>query len=294
MVDNMQDKKNKSSKSNKNNNNNQKSNKNNSYSNDNNHKRNNNSSNNRNGKNKKKSYGNKNFRKNNFNKNFDRKPRSNDLESSNYYGVFTKGRDNLTINLNPGIKVYDEKLIDVDKVEYRSWNPRKSKIGAAIEKGMKTWPFNKKTSVLYLGVASGTTASHLSDICKEGIIFGVDPAPRVMRELYFVSENRKNIIPLLEDANHPEDYKDKICKVDVIVQDIAQKNQVEILKRNLIFLKKEGYILLSLKAKSIDITKNPVEIYKKVREELKDFCTIIEEIRLDPFERDHNMFVLKK
>ena len=216
------------------------------------------------------------------------------LERTRHYGVWEKGRNIYTKNMTPGEKVYDESIIHVEGEEYRSWNPRKSKIAAALIKGLNNFPFTKNDAVLYLGAASGTTASHLSDICANGIIFGIDFAPRVVRELYFLSEKRKNIVPILADAYHPEEYMNRVCKVDIIVQDIAQKNQVEILKKNLIFLKNDGMIILSLKAKSIDVTKNPNEIYKRVRKELSDFLTILEEGNLDPFEKDHMLFVCRK
>ena len=87
------------------------------------------------------------------------------------------GRDLATENLVPGQSVYKERLVKRKGREFRLWNPKRSKVGAALTKGMKI-PFNDKGLILYLGVASGTTASHISDIVKNGMIFGVDPAPR--------------------------------------------------------------------------------------------------------------------
>ena len=50
--------------------------------------------------------------------------------------VFLKGDEVATRNLTPGISVYGEELITED-VEYRLWNPRRSKLSAAILNGLK-------------------------------------------------------------------------------------------------------------------------------------------------------------
>ena len=75
----------------------------------------------------------------------------------------------LTRNLVPGDTVYNEKRITVDgengeKIEYRVWNPFRSKLGAAILGGVDQIHIKPGAKVLYLGAASGTTVSHVSDI----------------------------------------------------------------------------------------------------------------------------------
>ncbi|KAF2600840.1 hypothetical protein F2Q68_00008247 [Brassica cretica] len=87
-------------------------------------------------------------------------------------GVFTgKGKDEviLTKNLVPGESVYNEKRISVQnedgiKVEYRVWNPFCSKLAAAIFGGLDDIWIKPGAKVLYLGAASGTSVSHVSDI----------------------------------------------------------------------------------------------------------------------------------
>ncbi|MCK4521944.1 MAG: fibrillarin-like rRNA/tRNA 2'-O-methyltransferase [Nanoarchaeota archaeon] len=209
------------------------------------------------------------------------------------------GRRNilLTKNLVKGVSVYGERLFNQDGEEYREWVSNKSKLAAAILKGCPNTGIRKDDVVLYLGAASGTTASHVSDIVGEnGFVFALDFAPRVVRDLVFVCEKRKNMAPLLEDANNPESYKDKISKeVDIVYQDVAQKNQAQIFLKNCdMFLKKEGYALLALKARSVDVSAKPSVIFKKVREEISKKLIIIDERKLEPFEMDHCMFVCKK
>ena len=93
-----------------------------------------------------------------------------------------------TENLNPRIKVYGEKLVEFEGKEYRIWEQRRSKLGAAIMNGMNMFPFEKNSKVLYLGASSGTTPSHISDIITEGILWCVEFSPRMMRSLVELSK----------------------------------------------------------------------------------------------------------
>lgn len=199
-----------------------------------------------------------------------------------------------TKNLVPGVKVYTEKLIDVTGAEYRSWNPYRSKLAAGLLNGLQTFPFLESSTVLYLGAASGTTASHISDICSHGLVFCVEFSPRTARELVYTCESRKNMIPLLMDASHPETYSNVVTEADVIYQDIAQPNQSEILKRNVVFLKKGGHAFICIKSRSIDVTAEPKSVFKKETKFLKTFLQITERIPLEPYEKDHVMIVGEK
>ena len=123
-----------------------------------------------------------------------------------------------TQNLIPGNQVYNEKLLTVNGVEYRIWNPFRSKLAAAIMNNLNDFPFNKKSDVLYLGVSTGTTISHISDIVEQnGTIFGVEHASRVARDfLDRVASHRKNIVPIIQDARKPEEFFSVYKKVDVV------------------------------------------------------------------------------
>ena len=201
-----------------------------------------------------------------------------------------------TINLVPGKKVYGESLISENNIEYREWDASKSKLASSILKGSPNIFIRKNDVVLYLGSASGTTVSHVSDIIgKDGLIFAVDIAPRVMRDLIFLSYQRKNIAPVLADSNKSDLLKERISAVDVLYQDVAQKNQLEIFLKNAnIFLKTGGYGLLAVKARSVDVTKQPKQIFREVKEKLEKEMTIIDYRELDPFQKDHAMFICKK
>ncbi len=207
-----------------------------------------------------------------------------------------KRRQLYTINLIPGNSVYGEKLINENGVEYREWNAFKSKLASCILKGSLNLGIRKNDIVLYLGSASGTTASHVSDIVGDkGFVFAVDIAQRVMRDLIFLCYDRKNIAPVLADANKVNELLERISSVDVIYQDVAQKNQIEIFLKNVdLFLKNDGYALLAIKARSIDVTKQPKQIFKEVKEKLEKSLAIIDYRELEPFQKDHCMFICKK
>ena len=51
-----------------------------------------------------------------------------------------------------------------EKIEYRVWNPFRSKLAAAILGGVEKIHIKPGVKVLYLGAASGTTVSHVADI----------------------------------------------------------------------------------------------------------------------------------
>ena len=177
-----------------------------------------------------------------------------------------------TLNLTLGKRVYGEQLVKQNNIEYREWDVYSSKLAAAILNKCSNIFLRKDDVVLYLGSASGTTVSHVSDIVgKDGFVFAVDVAPIVMKDLIFNCYTRKNIVPILTNANNVKELREKISMVDVIYQDIAQKNQVDIFLKNInSFLKKDGYAIIAIKARSIDVTKKPRQIFKEVIPLLKN------------------------
>ena len=188
-----------------------------------------------------------------------------------------------------GIQVYNEKLVTINGKEYRSWNPYRSKLAAALLKGIKNIRIQPDTQILYLGAATGTTVSHLSDIVTQGMVYAVESSPISMNTLLKVSTQRTNITPLLMDANHPQRYKSFVPTVDLLYQDVSQRNQAEIFIKNMnSYLKKGGQGILMVKARSIDVSLQPKKAYEQVGEELKkQGITITDIVELSPYEKDH-------
>jgi fibrillarin-like pre-rRNA processing protein len=209
-------------------------------------------------------------------------------------GIFEVVKDKkqlATQNLDPGKVVYGEKLIPVEGVEYRTWEPRRSKLGAMVLKKFEIF-LKEDSKVLYLGAASGTTVSHVSDIVPEGAVYAVEFAPRSMRDLIGLASRRRNIYPILADAGKPDKYAHIVEPVDLIFQDVAQPNQAELAARNAArYLKRDGYLLLSIKARSIDTVANPKEVYKteikKLEQAFEPKFEIINVKDLMPYHEDH-------
>ncbi|MEM0326380.1 MAG: fibrillarin-like rRNA/tRNA 2'-O-methyltransferase [Desulfurococcaceae archaeon] len=214
-----------------------------------------------------------------------------------YYGVYVVELEDGTMrlatkNLVPGHRVYGERLFRFEGVEFREWNAFRSKFAAALLNGLAEQPVREGHSILYLGVASGTTASHVSDIVgPRGRVYGVDIAPRVLREFLMVADVRKNLLPILGDARKPQEYRHVVELVNGIYADIAQPDQAAIVADNAdMFLMDGGYLLLAIKARSIDVTKEPSEIYRREVNTLKERgFEIIDVVHLEPYDKDHAM-----
>jgi fibrillarin-like pre-rRNA processing protein len=197
-----------------------------------------------------------------------------------------------TRNLTPGRRVYGEYLFVYKNVEYREWNHIRSKLAAALYKGIKELAISEGCRVLYLGAGSGTTVSHVSDIIgPKGVVYAVEFAPRVMRELVTVVEYRRNVVPVLADARFPERYSYLVPQVDVLYADIAQPEQASIVNANArMFLRSGGALYLAIKARSIDVTKEPDEIYLREIKTLEaGNFEIVDVVHLDPYDKDHAM-----
>lgn len=218
-----------------------------------------------------------------FNKNQNEKIQEKKLKliQTKFIGVFGYSNKLFTKNLTDG--------------KEREWNPETSKLAVAILKGIKAIGMGKGSNVLYLGASSGNTASYVSDIIgADGMIFAVEISPVSMREMINNCGTRENIAPILGDANKPEEYKELIVQTDVVYQDISQKNQVEIFNKNTqMFLKPEGTGILCVKARSIDSKRKAKEIFDEIEKELNKQYFIIDKINLEPYQKEHCMFVVK-
>ncbi|XP_061341685.1 rRNA 2'-O-methyltransferase fibrillarin 2-like [Gastrolobium bilobum] len=220
------------------------------------------------------------------------------VEPHRHEGIFiAKGKEDalVTKNLVPGEAVYNEKRITVQneegaKDEYRIWNPFRSKLAAAILGGVDNIWIKPGARVLYLGAASGTTVSHVSDIVgPTGVVYAVEFSHRSGRDLVNMAKKRTNIIPIIEDARHPAKYRMLVGMVDVIFSDVAQPDQARILGLNAsYYLKEGGHFVISIKANCIDSTVPAESVFASEVNKLKaDQFKPEEQVTLEPFERDH-------
>jgi len=217
------------------------------------------------------------------------------VDKQTFFWIQVEGEKKIaTKNLVPGNQVYNEKLVQSKGIEYRIWNPFRSKLAAAIMNDLKNFPFNQKSDVLYLGVSTGTTISHISDIVNQGgTIFGIEHASRVARDfLDRVASHRKNIVPIIQDARRPEEFFSVYKKVDIVYVDIAQPDQTNIAIENCkLYLKSGGYLFLVIKTRSIDVVKDPKKVIKDEIKKLDTMFEIKQTIDLHPYDKDHAMVI---
>ncbi|KAI0472151.1 rRNA 2'-O-methyltransferase fibrillarin [Xylariaceae sp. FL0804] len=228
------------------------------------------------------------------------------VEPHRHEGVFvSRGKEDhlLTRSIAPGLEVYGEKRVSVDntskdsdgapvstKVEYRIWNPFRSKLAAGIIGGIDNIYMGPGKKVLYLGAASGTSVSHVSDIVgPTGNVYAVEFSHRSGRDLVNMAQNRTNVIPIVEDARHPLKYRMLVPMVDCIFADVAQPDQARIVALNAhMFLKVGGGVVISIKANCIDSTAAPEAVFAQEVQKLRaDRIKPQEQLTLEPYERDH-------
>lgn len=215
------------------------------------------------------------------------------MKSKEIKQVFREKNKIFTENLCKGLRVYNEKLVKFKGIEFRSWNPFRSKLAAAILNGLD-FSIKPDSKILYLGAATGTTVSHISDIIKDGMIYSVESSPVAVKSLINLSKKRNNIIPILGDANHPDRYSSIVPNVDMIYQDISQRNQAEIFIINIEkYLKKNRLGILMIKARSIDVSLKPNQAYDIVCSKLEENnLKIKHKIDLSPYEKDHAAIIV--
>ena len=177
--------------------------------------------------------------------------------------------------------------------EFRLWDPTRSKLGAAIIKGLKRMPIAPGSNILYLGAAHGFTCSYVADIIgRNGVIYAIEFSERPFTELLPIAEKYGNIVPIKADARMPEKYS-YVEKVDVVYCDIADPQMTEAAMRNArAFLKPDGFVMLAIKARSIDVTASPKKIVDgEVAKLQKSGFEVIQVLMLDPLEKDHGFII---
>ncbi|HLQ42117.1 MAG TPA: fibrillarin-like rRNA/tRNA 2'-O-methyltransferase [Thermoplasmata archaeon] len=217
------------------------------------------------------------------------------VRSTEWEGVYTDGPWLLTRNLVPGATVYGEGLVREKGREFRRWDANRSKLAAYLKRGGRVWPFHPRSSVLYLGAGSGTTVSHLSDVCADGTITAVEISHRSFRDLLALAEKRPNLVPILGDAGKPESYRGRLGSPDVLYQDVAQRDQEGIFLRNLDLLPSGAVGFLIIKSRSADVSASPVKVFESTKRALADAgFDPIDFRNLEPFQADHGAVVVMK
>jgi fibrillarin-like pre-rRNA processing protein len=190
--------------------------------------------------------------------------------------------------------VHGEELRSFDGVEYRLWDPWRSKLAAYLTREGAPLGLDRCRRALYLGGAHGTTASHLADLIDPRPIFVIEKSPDSFAALLAFAESRENVLPILADARLPERYGADVGTVDLLYQDVAQRDQTAIFLENArACLDDRGLGLLMLKVRSVTQRKSVAEVLPMTRRELLDAGWRIRfETDLTPFARDHRALLV--
>jgi fibrillarin-like pre-rRNA processing protein len=102
--------------------------------------------------------------------------------------------------------------------------------------------------------------------------------------------------PILADARLPESYSRMVQRVDSIYCDVAQPEQARVLADNAdMFLVDDGWVLLAIKAQSIDVTMEPSVVFKKEVAILEGRGFVTKQVvDLEPYDKAHAMVVAQK
>jgi len=174
-------------------------------------------------------------------------------------------------------------------VEFRGWDPWRSKLAALLLNGAPPELLAPPRSVLYLGGAHGTTASHLSDLWPQTPIYVIEKSASSFGPLLALAKRRTNLLPILADAQLPERYRADVGEVELLYQDVAQRDQVRILQENAeACLAEHGRGILMLKVRSVTQRRPAAAIVRESRAALGRARFVIDgEWALSPFAREH-------
>jgi fibrillarin-like pre-rRNA processing protein len=214
-----------------------------------------------------------------------------------HQGVYTDGRD-LYTRLLEGAPAGGHRTVDgEDGTVYRSFPPSATKLAAYVKAGGTQWPFRTDSRVLYLGAGAGTTVSFVSDVCPEGSVVAVEFAPEPFRDLVEVARGRPNVIPVLADARDPSSYAVQVGPpVDVVYQDVAQRDQWTIAERNARDLMAgNGTLMLVVKARSVDVTRRAGDVFQDVASQAERAgYPVSGMVDLGAFHEGHAILVIKR
>jgi len=166
-----------------------------------------------------------------------------------------------------------------------------------VKLGIKSWPFRGDSRVLYLGAGAGTTVSYVSDICPRGQVLAVEFAPEPFRSLVELARARSNVFPILADAWDPSAYAAQVGPpVDVVYQDVAQRDQWAIARRNVdVHMDPGGWLLLVVKARSVDVSMAAPRVFEGVAgQAAADGYRVVETVDMDRFDEGHAVLVIRR
>lgn len=186
--------------------------------------------------------------------------------------------------------VYGERWIERSGRTYRVFDPNRSKLAAGLVRGWDGPVPRVGERWLYLGAASGTTASHVADLVgPDGAVYAVERSVRPFARLLALAERWPGLLPVLGDARGPEAYLDLVPPVEGIYADIPQPDQIEIVLANArLFLRgPESGLVVALKTASMGRATPAAGHLHRAEEQLGALVDLDPSVKLDPFHRAH-------
>ncbi|MGA8303320.1 MAG: fibrillarin-like rRNA/tRNA 2'-O-methyltransferase [Thermoplasmata archaeon] len=186
--------------------------------------------------------------------------------------------------------VYGERWVDAGEVAYRAFEPGRSKLSAGIVREWSGPIPSEGERWLYLGAATGTTASHISDLVgPSGRVYALERSPRPFARLLALAERWPNLLPVIADARDPRLFASLVPPVDGLYADIAQPDQVEIVRRNAeLFLARAGAaVVFALKTASMGRDREPAAHLAAAERDIAFGVDLVPSVRLDPFHKGH-------
>lgn len=187
-------------------------------------------------------------------------------------------------------EVYGERVRRAEETVWRAMDPHRSKLGAAFCRELRELPLAPGANVLYLGAASGTTASHVADLVgRKGAVYAVEKSPRPFQKLLGVARRWPNLYPILGDALAPQTYLPWIPPCQALYLDIAQPEQVDIaIAHAARFLRGGGGLMMALKVPSLRSQgRTTPELVRHSERLLSRFFEVEPPLNLEPFYRGH-------
>ncbi|MCI4351356.1 MAG: fibrillarin-like rRNA/tRNA 2'-O-methyltransferase [Thermoplasmata archaeon] len=194
-----------------------------------------------------------------------------------------------TAGLGTPPAVYGERVIGRGGRQWRRWDPTRSKLGAAVVKGWDDPLPRVGERWLYLGAATGTTASHVADLVgPSGAVYAVERSLRPFTRLLANAEHYPNLLPILADARTPGRFVGDVPIVDGLYLDIAQPDQLEIALTNAAwFLRDRGALLFAVKTASMGRERSPQHHLQDVVQRLESMFEVRSSLSLEPMHRRH-------
>ncbi|MCI4323307.1 MAG: fibrillarin-like rRNA/tRNA 2'-O-methyltransferase [Thermoplasmata archaeon] len=189
------------------------------------------------------------------------------------------------------VPLFGERWSMVGRTTLRHIDPFRSKLGAAIVTGVTIALPRPGETWLYLGAASGTTASYVADLVgPSGAVYAVEKSPRPFVRLVELASRYPHVGPILADARRPTEYLDLVPPVDGIYADVAQPDQAALLLANAReFLRVRGSVLLAIKGSSMGRSRSGAEHAEATRDELHPYLNPMQLVPLEPFHKAHAM-----